>query len=63
VYKTWLQAGSFRVEFLAGARDFYLLTNVQTRSAVLATSYTVGMCGSSHGGEAARAWSLSLTFM
>lgn len=57
MYKTWLQVGSLRVEFLAGARDFYLLTNVQTSSAVNATSYTVGMCGSSLGGEAARAWS------
>jgi len=57
VYKTWLQTGSPRVEFLEGARDFYLLTNVQTSSAVHATSYKVGVCGASLGGEAARAWS------
>jgi len=56
MYKTWLQAGSLRVKFLAGARDFYFLANVQTSSAVRATSYAVGMCGSSLGGEAARAW-------
>jgi len=54
---TWLQAGSLRVEFLAGARGFYLLTYVQTSSEVLATSYIVGMHGSSLGGEAAKAWS------
>jgi len=54
---TWLQAGSLRVEFLAGARGFYLFANVQISCAVLATSYVVGMHGSSLAGEAAKAWS------